>query len=87
MEAFDQPWKENLGEGRTGAYWGMFNADRKPKFPFTGPVIEDSTWLGKALAASLLALLPMVWFGRALQALQAGRAASSSCCCCSWPRA
>ncbi len=63
MEAFDQPWKENLGEGRTGAYWGLFNADRKPKFPFTGPVIEDSSWLGKALAASLLALLPMMWFG------------------------
>ncbi len=63
LEAFDQPWKENLGEGRTGAYWGMFNADRKLKFPFTGPVTEDVAWPWKALAASLLALLPMVWFG------------------------
>ncbi len=64
MEAFDQPWKENLGEGRTGAYWGMFNADRQLKFPFTGPVVEDTSWPWKALAASLLALIPMIWFGR-----------------------
>ncbi len=64
LEAFDQPWKENLGEGRTGAYWGMFNADRQMKFPFTGPVVEDTSWPAKALAASLLALIPMVWFGR-----------------------
>ncbi|MDE3073274.1 MAG: glycosyltransferase, partial [Pseudomonadota bacterium] len=64
MEAFDQPWKENLGEGRTGAYWGMFNADRQLKFPFTGPVTEDTGWPWKALAASLLALLPMIFFAR-----------------------
>ncbi len=64
MEAFDQPWKENLGEGRTGAYWGMFNADRQLKFPFTGPVTEDTGWPLKALAASLLALLPMILFAR-----------------------
>ena len=41
MEAFDQPWKEKL-DGRAEAYWGMFNADRQLKFPFTGPVIEDT---------------------------------------------
>jgi len=63
MEAFDQPWKEKLS-GRTEAYWGMFNADRQPKFPFTGPVTEDTAWPWKALAASLLALLPMIWFAR-----------------------
>ena len=63
MEAFDQPWKEKLA-GRTEAYWGMFNADRQPKFPFTGPVTEDTGWPWKAIAAGLLALLPMVWFGR-----------------------
>nr|WP_267224981.1 glycosyltransferase family 2 protein [Dyella silvae] len=61
MEAFDQPWKEALS-GRTEAYWGMFNADRQPKFPFTGPVTEDTGWPWKALAASLLALIPMIWF-------------------------
>ncbi|WP_255367208.1 glycosyltransferase family 2 protein [Dyella sp. OK004] len=63
MEAFDQPWKEKLS-GRTEAYWGMFNADRQPKFPFKGPVTEDTGWPWKALAASLLALLPMIWFAR-----------------------
>ncbi|AHX14485.1 benzoate transporter [Dyella jiangningensis] len=63
MEAFDQPWKEKLS-GRTEAYWGMFNADRQPKFPFTGPVTEDTAWPWKALAASLLALMPMIWFAR-----------------------
>jgi len=63
MEAFDQPWKEALS-GRTEAYWGMFNADRQPKFPFTGPVTEDTAWPWKALGASLLALIPMVWFAR-----------------------
>jgi exo-beta-1,3-glucanase (GH17 family)/glycosyltransferase involved in cell wall biosynthesis len=67
LEAFDQPWKENLGEGRTGAYWGIFNADRQLKFPFTGPVIEDTGWPWKALAASLLALVPMIWFGIAFR--------------------
>jgi exo-beta-1,3-glucanase (GH17 family) len=64
FEAFDQPWKENLGEGRTGAYWGLFNADRQLKFPFTGPVTEDTGWPWKALAASLLALIPMILFAR-----------------------
>ena len=64
FEAFDQPWKEASGEGRTGAYWGIFNADRQLKFPLTGPVTEDTGWPWKAIAASLLALLPMIAFGR-----------------------
>jgi len=64
LEAFDQPWKENLGEGRTGAYWGLFNADRQQKFPFTGPITEDTSWPWKALASSLLAFLPMAAFAR-----------------------
>ncbi|WP_158881886.1 glycosyltransferase family 2 protein [Rhodanobacter sp. L36] len=64
LEAFDQPWKEGLGEGRTGAYWGMFNADRQLKYPLTGPVTEDTGWPWKALAASLLALIPMILFAR-----------------------
>ncbi|MEP6938932.1 MAG: glycosyltransferase, partial [Rudaea sp.] len=63
MEAFDQPWKENI-EGRVGAYWGVFGADRQPKFSFTGPVTEDPSWPTKALIASLLALLPMFFFIR-----------------------
>jgi exo-beta-1,3-glucanase (GH17 family)/cellulose synthase/poly-beta-1,6-N-acetylglucosamine synthase-like glycosyltransferase len=67
LEAIDQPWKENLGEGRTGAYWGMFNAARQLKFPFTGDVTEDVNWPWKALAASVLAFAPMLWFGVAFR--------------------
>ncbi|MEO7198695.1 MAG: glycosyltransferase [Dokdonella sp.] len=63
MEAIDQPWKE-ANEGLAGAYWGMFNAAREPKFALTGTVVEDPRWPWKALAASLLALLPMFWFAR-----------------------
>jgi exo-beta-1,3-glucanase (GH17 family) len=36
IEAFDQPWKTS--EGSVGPYWGLFNADRQPKFALTGPV-------------------------------------------------
>src|SRR3546814_9423136 len=32
MEAFDQPWKASE-EGAAGSYWGIYNADRQPKFP------------------------------------------------------
>ena len=63
MEAFDQPYKEPV-EGRVGAYWGMFGADREPKFALTGSVIEDPSWPWKAIISSLLALLPMFWFAR-----------------------
>lgn len=61
MEAFDQPWKE-AGEGRVGAYWGMFDAAREIKFPLAGPVEEDPSWEAKAIAATLLAFVPMLWF-------------------------
>lgn len=61
MEAFDQPWKQPL-EGTVGAYWGLLDADRLPKFAMSGPVTENPWWLGEAILASLLALLPMAWF-------------------------
>ena len=60
MEAFDQPWKQEH-EGRAGAYWGLFHADRVLKFPLAGPVVVDKIWPGKALAAALLAA-PFVYF-------------------------
>ena len=63
MESYDQPYKEEF-EGRVGAYWGMFNADRQAKFALTGTVIEDPSWPWKAAVACLLALLPMFWFAR-----------------------
>ncbi|HKO87149.1 MAG TPA: glycosyltransferase [Burkholderiales bacterium] len=66
MEAFDQPWKQEL-EGRAGAYWGLFYADRNPKFPLAGPVVGDQIWPGKALAAALLAAPFMYFFAAAFR--------------------
>ncbi len=61
MEAFDQPWKRNT-EGAAGAYWGVYDADRKPKFPFTEPIVPIPAWhmlaaISVVIAACLLALL------------------------------
>jgi exo-beta-1,3-glucanase (GH17 family)/cellulose synthase/poly-beta-1,6-N-acetylglucosamine synthase-like glycosyltransferase len=61
MEAIDQPWKAN-NEGSVGAYWGLFHADRTPKFVFEGPVETDHHWEIKAAAASLLGFVAMAWF-------------------------
>lgn len=66
MEAFDQPWKIS-DEGRAGGYWGVFRADRTPKFPLQGPVVADRHWEAKALAASAIALPFMLWFGIAFR--------------------
>jgi exo-beta-1,3-glucanase (GH17 family)/cellulose synthase/poly-beta-1,6-N-acetylglucosamine synthase-like glycosyltransferase len=63
MESFDQPYKEPI-EGRAGSYWGVFGADRQPKFALAGTVVEDPSWPWKAAVACLLALLPMFWFAR-----------------------
>jgi hypothetical protein len=48
VEAFDQPWKTN--EGSVGPYWGIFNADRHPKFSFAGTV-EEPNFMLKVIAA------------------------------------
>jgi len=53
IEAFDQPWKHST-EGGVGAYWGIWNADRTPKFAFAGPVQEIPHW--PTLAALSVAL-------------------------------
>ncbi|HEX3897298.1 MAG TPA: glycosyltransferase, partial [Rudaea sp.] len=63
MESYDQPYKESF-EGRVGAYWGMFGADREPKFALAEPVTEDPAWPWKAAISCLIALLPMFWFAR-----------------------
>jgi exo-beta-1,3-glucanase (GH17 family)/glycosyltransferase involved in cell wall biosynthesis len=63
MEAFDQPWKET-SEGRVGAYWGVFDAYREPKFSLTGPMRDDSDWWQKALITVAISLLPLLWFAR-----------------------
>jgi exo-beta-1,3-glucanase (GH17 family)/cellulose synthase/poly-beta-1,6-N-acetylglucosamine synthase-like glycosyltransferase len=43
MEAFDQPWKAS-DEGSVGAYWGVYNVDRQPKFEFTEPIVNIPEW-------------------------------------------
>jgi exo-beta-1,3-glucanase (GH17 family)/cellulose synthase/poly-beta-1,6-N-acetylglucosamine synthase-like glycosyltransferase len=61
IEAYDQPWKQTE-EGRAGAYWGMFDAARQPKFAFTGPVVPDPYWRTKAISSSAAGFLFLVWF-------------------------
>jgi exo-beta-1,3-glucanase (GH17 family)/glycosyltransferase involved in cell wall biosynthesis len=71
VEAFDQPWK--TFEGSVGPYWGMFDAQRHPKFALDGAV-ERPNWLLKAVAAvvfGLLLSLPIFVIPRATPA-QAG---------------
>ncbi|MCB1954738.1 MAG: glycosyltransferase [Rhodocyclaceae bacterium] len=58
MEAFDQPWKVDL-EGWAGPYWGLFKADRTPKFPLDGLVLNDIRWEQKAITAVKIAFVPM----------------------------
>jgi exo-beta-1,3-glucanase (GH17 family)/cellulose synthase/poly-beta-1,6-N-acetylglucosamine synthase-like glycosyltransferase len=54
IEAFDQPWK--TGEGSVGPYWGIFNADREPKFALAGTV-EEPNFVLKVMAALAIGLL------------------------------
>ncbi len=59
VEAFDQPWK--TFEGSVGAYWGIFDAKRHPKFALSGAV-ETPNWMlkmGAALALGLLLCIPI----------------------------
>ncbi|MCX7514550.1 glycoside hydrolase family 17 [Frateuria sp. STR12] len=52
IEAFDQPWKR-VQEGTVGGYWGIFDVDAKPKFPMTGPVVEEAHWWWGWIAAAI----------------------------------
>lgn len=61
VEAFDQPWKLHE-EGRSGGYWGMFNAAREPKFRLTGLVSPDPYWRYNAVTASLAGFVFVLWF-------------------------
>ncbi|MDP3608412.1 MAG: glycosyltransferase [Methylophilus sp.] len=60
MEAIDQPWKQQI-EGWAGAYWGMFDADRQPKYSLNGAVPKDNRWIMKATWASAIAFLPIMF--------------------------
>jgi exo-beta-1,3-glucanase (GH17 family)/cellulose synthase/poly-beta-1,6-N-acetylglucosamine synthase-like glycosyltransferase len=61
MEAFDQPWKR-ISEGSVGAYWGVYNVNREPKFPFRAPIVAIPNWrilasISVTIAGVILALL------------------------------
>ena len=52
IEAFDQPWKYE-DEGVAGANWGIWNAERIPKFPLNGGIIEHPDWPWYAVLGAL----------------------------------
>jgi len=54
VEAIDQPWK--FFEGGVGPYWGILNAEREPKFAWTGPVVNADYWK-LAIIAVLVGIL------------------------------
>ena len=63
MEAFDQPWKARY-EGSVGAYWGIYDVERKPKFEFVAPIVRVPAWqtlagISVAIAAVLLGMFYM----------------------------
>ncbi|MET1077576.1 MAG: glycosyltransferase [Pseudomonas sp.] len=58
IEAFDQPWKAS-DEGSVGAYWGVYNLDRQPKFAFEGPVVAIPQWRVLAIGSVVLAMLAL----------------------------
>jgi exo-beta-1,3-glucanase (GH17 family)/cellulose synthase/poly-beta-1,6-N-acetylglucosamine synthase-like glycosyltransferase len=59
MEAFDQPWKRKT-EGAVGAYWGVFDVDREPKFPFSEPIVSIPEW---HVLAAISVAIAVVTFG------------------------
>ncbi len=69
MEAYDQPWKQTE-EGRAGAFWGIFDAAREPKFSFSGPIEPDPYWRSKAWGSSLAGFVFLAWFLTRLRGLR-----------------
>ena len=51
IEAYDQPWKAGP-EGAVGAFWGLFDADRVPKFGFSGALTSFPQWPKFAMSAA-----------------------------------
>src|ERR1700733_11921721 len=61
VEAIDQP--EKLFEGNVGPYWGILDASLRPKFAWTGPIVDVNYWKAAWLAVldgSLLSLTILV---------------------------
>ncbi|KZD24443.1 glycosyltransferase [Tardiphaga robiniae] len=79
VEAIDQPWK--FFEGGVGPYWGVLNASREPKFPWTGPIVNPDHWKNASIAllVGILLSLPILQIvgATALQALVLSTAANA----------
>ena len=71
MEAFDQPWKRKI-EGDAGAHWGVFDAEREPKFAFTSPVVPVPNWFGLAAISVGLSILILALLFRDSAGLSSG---------------
>lgn len=64
MEAFDQPWKSSAGERGVGAYWGVYDENRQPKFEFINPIVPVPEWhtlaaISVVIAAVMLGIFYM----------------------------
>ncbi len=59
IEAFDQPWKSAI-EGSVGAYWGIYDVERQPKFPFAGPIVDIPEWRTLVSISIALAILTFI---------------------------
>jgi cellulose synthase/poly-beta-1,6-N-acetylglucosamine synthase-like glycosyltransferase/exo-beta-1,3-glucanase (GH17 family) len=57
VEAIDQPQK--LFEGNIGPYWGMLDASLRPKFAWSGPLIDADYWKAALLAVGIGLLLSL----------------------------
>lgn len=87
MEAFDQPWKAR-DEGAVGAYWGVWSAEREPKFEWSRPLVDIPHWPVLAGISALIASIVLAVLlldsrtlgvrGRSFLALVAFTAASLS---------
>jgi exo-beta-1,3-glucanase (GH17 family)/cellulose synthase/poly-beta-1,6-N-acetylglucosamine synthase-like glycosyltransferase len=56
MEAFDQPWKQ-VTEGAVGAYWGVYDVERQPKFTFDRPIVRIPEWRLLAGISTVIAFI------------------------------
>jgi exo-beta-1,3-glucanase (GH17 family)/cellulose synthase/poly-beta-1,6-N-acetylglucosamine synthase-like glycosyltransferase len=83
VEAIDQPWK--FFEGGVGPYWGILNANREAKFPWVGPIVNESYWKEAtiALLVGVLMSLPILRLRRAT-AMQAVVLSAAACVVGSW---
>ncbi len=61
MEAFDQPWKARY-EGAVGAYWGVYDIERQPKFEFIAPIVRVPAWQTLAGISVAIAVLVLGMF-------------------------